>query len=440
VRLLDGSWGVIAGTATHLYRWTLGGWTDVSRTTGGLYNVPGTGELWSFDQFGQNVIAVNINDDPQVLNVDSGSNFAALGGSPPRAHSVKTLGDFLVLTGLSTNMRRLRWSGINDVTQWTVGLNLCDEQEFPDGGPIMGVGGNDTLGYILQDRSIRTMQFLPGDTTFIFSIARVVKDRGCVSEYGFATVSDVLYFVSESGFYALAGSQIAPIGVDWVNQWWMANSDPSRRRLILCNAVNRPYIVWFFHSNSSTQVYDRAIIFNWANRRWSSGTVSAQAWAMLATVPLDLDTTGPEPGDAYLDSPPAPLPPNAPQSLDSFAYTGGRPLTCGIDPNGLLGALNGPNLAAIMQTAEAHLVPGMRAFVSEVYPLCDTGSGTISVETRERLGDAKVTTPDFPLEITGSASVLTSSRLHRFTLKLPFGEPWTNAQGVLAEAQPDGAA
>jgi hypothetical protein len=45
-----------------------------------------------------------------------------------------------------------------------------------------------------------------------------------------------------------------------------------------------------------------------------------------------------------------------------------------------------------------------------------------------------------PLEITGSASVLTSSRLHRFRVTLPPGDTWTHAQGVLAEAQPDGMA
>ena len=83
---------------------------------------------------------------------------------------------------------------------------------------------------------------------------------------------------------------------------------------------------------------------------------------------------------------------------------------------------------------------GMRAYCTDVYPLADTDTDTISVEIRERLGDVPTTTDEFTIEITGSASVLTSSRLHRFMLKLPAGENWTNGQGLLVEAQPDGYA
>ena len=40
-------------------------------------------------------------------------------------------------------------------------------QEFPDGGPVQGVAGGE-IGYVVQDRAIRTMQFLPGDTNTHF--------------------------------------------------------------------------------------------------------------------------------------------------------------------------------------------------------------------------------------------------------------------------------
>jgi hypothetical protein len=160
-------------------------------------------------------------------------------------------------------------------------------------------------------------------------------------------------------------------------------------------------------------------------------------WAQLSTRALDLDTTDPtEPGDAWLEWAGSPQP----HSLDSFAYLGGRPLVCAVNELGQLCSMTGPNLMATMQTSEAHLVPGRRAYVSEVYPLCDTDVGTISVETRERLGDAPSTSIDYPIEITGSASVLSSARLHRFKLTIPAGEDWSRGEGVLAEAQSDGAA
>ena len=201
-RTLSGEWKIYAGTPTKLYTWSLGGWVDISRTVGGDYHVQ-EGDLWSWEQSGQTLVATNINDDVQSISIDTGTNFAALAGSPPRATNVKQIGDFLFLSGLADstgyNKRSIIWSAINDITGWIIGTNLCDTQEMPDGGPVQGVAGGE-IGYVLQDRAVRTLQFLPGDTTLIFSFSRVLDDRGCVSKYGFDTIGNVLYFVSEDGF------------------------------------------------------------------------------------------------------------------------------------------------------------------------------------------------------------------------------------------------
>ena len=45
------------------------------------------------------------------------------------------------------NKRMIIWSAINDITGWTVGTQLCDMQEFPDGGPVQGMAGGE-IGYV----------------------------------------------------------------------------------------------------------------------------------------------------------------------------------------------------------------------------------------------------------------------------------------------------
>jgi hypothetical protein len=430
-RTTTGAWGIIAGTATKLYKFSNTGWIDVSRTVGGLYNVP-VGELWSFAVFGDHMVAVQIGDVPQVLDLIVGTHFDALAGSPPQAHKVTQIGDFLVLSNLQSNQRKIRWSGINDITQWTIGMNLCDEQEFPDGGPVQGVAGSETIGYVVQDRCIRTMQWLPNDTNLIFSFSRVMQDRGSISEFGYCTVANILYFAAEEGFYALAGQQLNPIGNEKVNEWWLENSDLGRRNVMQAFAANRPWVFWAMHASSSSRSYDRVLLYNWALDRWVRVTENAQMWAVLSSTELDLDTDDPtDPDDVYLDS--------ASRPLDSFAYLGGRPLIAAIDLDGNLATLDGPNLQATMETVESHLVPGQRTFVSEVYPLVDTTECLISVGTRERLGDVVTWSPPVSIEITGSAAVYTSARLHRFRLIVPYASHWTHASGAFADAQQDGS-
>ena len=225
---------------------------------------------------GQKLVAVNVNDDPQVIDIDAGTHFADLAGSPPRATNVKQIGDFLFLSGLADstgyNKRSIIWSAINDITGWPVGTNLCDMQKMPDGGPVQGVAGGE-IGYVLQDRAVRTLQFLPGDTTLIFSFSRVLDDRGCVSKYGFDSIGNVLYFVSEDGFYSLTGQQVTPIGQDKVNEWFLANSDVTRRNVMHCIAgVNKPRVVWVYHASSASPMYDKQIIFDWSNSRWAKSS------------------------------------------------------------------------------------------------------------------------------------------------------------------------
>jgi hypothetical protein len=441
-RTSTGEWKIYAGSATKLYRYSATGWVDISRftTTPGdhPYNLQ-PGHMWQFQQSGGHIVAVNVNDDPQWAVIDTGAAFEALPGSPPRATNVRQMGDFLFLSGLAEpdNMQII-WSGINDITQWSIGVSLCDLQEFPDGGPVMGVAGAE-IGYVVQERAIRTLQFLPGDTTFIFNFTRVLHDRGSVSLYGFNSIGNVLYFVSEDGFYSLTGQQVTPVGQDKVNQWWLDNSDISRRNVVHCIIpVNKPRVVWVYHAFSGSPRYDRQIIFDWSNGRWARASIEADVWAMLASLGIDLDTddAGDLPSDIYLDPPLSTSP-----SLDSFAYQGGRPVVGAIDSNGRLGTLTGPNLQATLETAEVHLAPGGRAFVSDVYVIDDAGdgTGTIAAGTRERLGDLPVFQAAATIEITGSAASYTSSRLHRFRRIIPAATVWTHAEGVVVEAQQDGS-
>lgn len=131
----DNTAHIFAGTATKLYKLnaTTRAWDDVTRASGGDYSV-GSREYWDFDLFGQVVVAVADGNAPQAYTLGSSTDFAALGGSPPQARYASVVGDFLVLSGLTSNPNRVQWSALNDITGWTAGTASSDYQDFPDGG------------------------------------------------------------------------------------------------------------------------------------------------------------------------------------------------------------------------------------------------------------------------------------------------------------------
>ena len=429
-RTATGSYVLYAGNETALFKWAgAARWTDVSRTTGGAYTVA-PGHKWSFAQFGTQLVATHIGDAVQVINVDSGTNFAALAGSPPQATSVAVIGDFLVLSGLVSNQRMIHWSAINDTTGWIIGTNLSDIQEFPDNGPVQGVAGGQ-IGFVIQDRGIRSMQFLPGDLNTIFNFSLVEREKGGMATFGHVFTRGVLFFVSEDGFYAIGTGQPA-IGANAVNDWYRANSDPVLRDRTLAIAdPHKPRVLWAFHTGANPDAYDRILIYDWSLNKWTYSTEVAQMYASLASSGIDLDTDiAGDPLDPLLDS--------AAASLDSYAYIGGRPVVAAVDVNGILGFLDGNNLAATMETTEAHLSPGLRTFVSAAYPQVDASAVTVAIGEREQLQDPRTFGNPQGVEHTGHAYVFSSARLHRFRVSVPANATWTHAQGVMVEAQPDG--
>ena len=169
--------------------------------------------------------------------------------------------------------------------------------------------------------------------------------------------------------------------------------------------VNKPRIVWVYHASSASPMYDKQIIFDWSNARWArrrSPLGYGDCWHRPISISIP---------PARNDQVTRRL--TAAPSLDSFAYIGGRPLIGAIDPDGFLSALHRPQSAGhAWKPPRCIWRPGMRAFVSDAYPLDDArddATGTVAAGTRERLQDAWVWGTPVTIEITGSAALYSSS-------------------------------
>lgn len=423
-RTTAASWAVFAGTATKLYKLNSLAWTDVTRTVGGNYGVAAT-ELWRFAQFGTYLYAVNVNDAMQRIDVDAGSNFAAVAGSPPNARNIAVVGDFVVLSNLASDPYRIQWSAINDPTGWTVGTNLSDYQTFGDGGRVAGVAGGE-VGYVLQEYAVRRMRFQPG-SDYVFTFERVVDGKGCISPYGFCSVAGVVFFLAEDGFYSYSQDGLVPLGASRINKWFQANSDTARVNQVLCVADPvQPIIYWHFYASSSSTTYDLVLIYDWSLDRFTYAETAGQVFAGAATPGVSLDSLS-----GSIDA--------MTVSFDSRAYLGGRPTMACIGTDKNLAFLSGDNLAATLETAETHVVdPGRRGFINQVYLRTDATNAAISVGMRDRVQDAVVYGSTATVEETGWASVRASGRLGRFQMTIPAGSSWSHAQGVDFNAKPDG--
>jgi hypothetical protein len=427
----SGSYAIFAGTATKLYKWVSGAWSDVSRVAGGNYNVS-PGDYWSFAQFGNNLIATNINDVVQNIDVDSGTNFAAIAAAPQARHAA-VVGDFLVMGSITgSNLdRQVQWSAINDITSWTGGVNLSDKQLFPDGGRVTAIVGGE-VGYILQEFAIRRMRFQPG-SDYVFTFERLEGDanilgKGCIAPYSAINVGGTVYYYSESGFYCYGPNGLQALGENRVNSWFQANTDTQRiPQMCVVADPFEPQIYWYCYASSSSTYFDRVLAYNWHLDEFTYLDTAVQHPSAAAVPGITLEGL-----NAYGTAE------TVPYSFDSYIWNGGNPLLGAVDNNGNLAFGNGPNLAPVLTTSELQLNKSLRSWVNTARPIIDTQAALIRAGTRERLFDTVNYTTYKPVEVSGECALRASGRYHRFEISAPAAAAWTKCLAIDVGDQPDG--
>lgn len=425
VRTSAGAYKIFAGTATKLYQYNSAtlGWDDVTRLAGGNYAVP-SGDKWSFTVFGSNLIAHNIADDIQFINVDSGTNFALLAGSPPKAKYSWIAGEYLVLGNIASFPNRIMTSGIGDATFWTIGQKGCDIQDFPDGEEIMGGKGSQQGAVIFQRTRIRSMTVTTGDFSFRTDVLN--QDRGVISALSIAEIAPGQYFYySADGFFL--GVDGTPIGRERVDKWFDAEIDRSATNEI--RAMLDPFqkIVWVQAKRANTTKF--LLGYHWGLDRWCYADNNVTEMASLVTPAVTID--GMDLYYATID--------DASEPFDSRLFTGGTPTMAVFDSSNRLCYLTGTPRAATLDTADIELNPGMRSFLREARVYTNSPTFTLKAITSDFHGGARtVGSAVIPYSTTATCHFRTPGRIHAFRMEIPEGTDWDHVIGIEPTAAIEG--
>jgi hypothetical protein len=417
----DGTNYVFAGTAAKLYKLdTDKTWEDVTRSSGGDYSV-GSDDMWRMVDYGDLVVAVNGSDAPQSFDIGSSTDFAALSGSPPTAHHIAIVKQFLVFGNLSTDSTKVQWSGQGDPTEWTAGTKLSDSQILPDGGEVMGLIGGE-YGLIFQRRAVQRMDFQPG-SPLVFTFSPLVSGEnavGCMAPGSIVEHRGGVYFISDNGFEYCDGVSVRNIGSQVVNDFFLGDLDQSKTHLV--TAAVDPilgFIMWSYPGSGNTGVANHQIIYNPFINKWSYGEQVAQVLAQGYSFGYYLDDL-----DAIttnLDL--------LPYSLDSRYWQTGALLLGGFDTDNKYGFFNGLALEAVITTAEwggefTSLVNAARPLVSGV------STAQVEIGSRFQQGDEPTYTSPATVGALGMAYMRSNGRYHRARVTIPAETFWAHVQGV----------
>lgn len=364
-----------AGDETKLYRLDAGvSWVDESGTS-----APYSAANWEFTKFGERVIAVNDQDNPQYWDLGTSSAFADLPGSPPPAERIGTIRDFVVLGDIpSLGPNYLKWSGYNNSEIWTPSLaTQSDENELRGrGGRIQRIVPG-AVGHIFQEHSVWRMTYEGPPRIFRFD--EIERRRGTPAGNSVVWLGGMIFYYGWDDFYLFNGGESIPIGANRVANWFKQNvSDDvidSMRGAV--DRRNR-LVMWAFKSSSSAAINNRLIIYNWAAKKWSYAEIDTQVIAEYVSAGFTLDELDtPLSSGIDIDSIP----------MESTQYLGGVLGLQAFDSSNQAATFSGAALQATIDTKE--LGGGSRrTIVNGIRPMVEAdGNTTITVAlgTRDSL-------------------------------------------------------
>lgn len=393
------------GDASALYLLTQNSFSVATRIAGGNYTTLGD-DMWEFASWGNTVIAVTGSEQPQQISLGS-TNFIQLSVGVAARH-IAVMRDFVVLGNVSdsaSNVYRVRWSSINNPTDFAPSAaTLSDYQDLPsEGGPVMKLVGGE-YGIIFQRRRISRMIFIGAPVIWQFD--PIHNSIGALAPRCVAAYQNMIFFLSDDGFYALEGMDLNPIGRGKVDAffWSDVHQSYTQRISAAIDPINKT-VMWAYASNSTTSGNsDKLIVYSWAYKRWTlvqgldveyllSAISNGYVLEALDNITTDLDSL--------------------PVSLDSVQWTGGQVILSAYNSNHKMGRFNGSSMPATVTTGEFQLFPQQRAMLREVRPVAIglSASLTLTVLNRNNLTESvSVGAANVAVNATGLAPVRVSAR------------------------------
>ena len=285
------SYQISIGTdaSVYGYGWGVGTWNN------GTWNTPRStstvtldGRNWSFDNFGEDLIATVHKGGTFRWDTSAGLNTRAtvISQAPTtsRFNLVSMPDRHVFLFGTETtigdaNTRDdlfLRFSSQEDFTTWTpTATNTSGSFRIQDGSKIVAAVRSRNAVLVWTDNSLHALQFV--GAPFTFSLVELGANCGAVGVHSAVDINGVAYWMSQNSFYLYDGTvKKLPCSVqDYVFEDFSIANYPETYA-----GINSEFneITWFYPSAASTQI-DRAVTYNYLEKSWHTSNLARTSWS-----------------------------------------------------------------------------------------------------------------------------------------------------------------
>ena len=286
----NGTWVVTsatAGTSSSTFTFslpsTLGPQTVAGTIKVSKWNFEGTTD-WSLDNWGEYLVASPHMGSIFYWNTASGSDHCDIMPNAPLVNE----GMFIAMperqviaygstfNGIQDPLL-VRWCDVGNFSSWVGTVtNQAGSYRIPKGSMIVGGLQGPQQSLLWTDIALWSMQYI--SQPFIYSFNEIGTGCGLVGRKAAATMSGVVYWMSQSQFFRLSSGGPEPIQCPiWdvifqdidTNYWQNVRCAPNSRF---------GEVSWFYPTTGSGGVPTKYVKYNTLTGQWDFGTLARTAW------------------------------------------------------------------------------------------------------------------------------------------------------------------
>ena len=268
------------------------GWGTSRASLSGSNNVQLDSGKWSLDNWGEDVLAQQLNGglyywdtsaststvqravSSTVSNAPTSSRFVLVSGTD---RHVICFGTETTIGSASTRDDMfIRWSDQENLNEWApTATNTAGSQRLTDGSKLVTAKRSRGAVLIWSDTALYQMQLIGAPFTFGFQ--QLGSACGCVGLHAAVESNGRSFWMGIDSFFMFDGSvQKIPCSVE---DYVFKDIDEASQKDTFAGLNTEFNEVTWFYCSSGSNIINRCVTYNYAEKVWSIGTLSRSSWA-----------------------------------------------------------------------------------------------------------------------------------------------------------------
>lgn len=247
---------------------------------GSLDTFDETDQLWWFDQWGEDLLAVH-SGDGRLFMWDKSTpttDMAVIADAPIGNKLVIVTNErFAMVMGGSGHPRRVKWCSREDITLWTAADdNTAGGFELDTNGEIKSAVRVSGGILVFTDCDVHLIEYT--GAPYYYSSRLITDVTGIIATYAFASVANGVIFCGSNDFWSYEGSNVVPVPCSIKNDIFV-KGNLTRDSSIFMGLNEHVREIWMFYPHIDSVEADRYAIFKPGEEAWwANGELTRTGW------------------------------------------------------------------------------------------------------------------------------------------------------------------